>query len=455
MLILDCTYKTNAYEMPFLDIVGISTTGTTFFAGLCFMDAEEIEDYVWALVRLKLLYQRLRIAYPGVLVTDREPAVAAAIQEVFPEPETVQMVCQWHVNKNIVEKCKKKDAFDDENAWKAFFNEWFPIINAKSEAEYHQAIEHMQIAYGSSHPAQVTYLEGILQDHSHQLVAYKVDVVLHLGMKVTSRGEMSHGKLKRNLRVSNGDVKTVVDKITLMLKAQVHEQQVAIEREKIYKPIEINKHVMFREVLGKVSVYALKKVLVQWKELIKAEGPLNACTGVYTTTLGLPCKHLLQHYRFRHEALSTADFHRHWHLYRDQPDVVHPPINPLLLVEPPRLKQRRQYAARTRIAPKHSTQRGLSNFEHVEAEFDMVIRPNPSFADAPTTPTSPFKGPRGRALAGHKGAETRKRNMAAKAAEQTAIMAAKDLEIAALRALTVTGPSPASGSADRREVLNF
>ena len=121
----------------------------------------------------------------------------------------------------------------------------------------------MQMAYASSHPEEVTYLEGILQDHAHQLIAYKVDMVLHLGMKVTSRGEMSHSKLKRNLRMSNSDVKAVVDKITLMLKAQVHEQHVAIEKEKIYKPIAVNKHVIFRGVLGKVSVYALKKVLEQ------------------------------------------------------------------------------------------------------------------------------------------------------------------------------------------------
>ena len=91
----------------------------------------------------------------------------------------------------------------------------------------------------------------------------------------------------------------------------------------------------------------------------------------------------------------------------------------------------------------------------MEAEFDLVIRLNPSSANIPTTTTSPFKSLRGRALAAQKGAETRKRNKEAKAAEQTVMMAAKDLEIVALRALAVTDPSPASGAVERQEVLHF
>ena len=37
VLIMDCTYKTNRYRLPLLEIVGVTSTNLTFFCGICIL----------------------------------------------------------------------------------------------------------------------------------------------------------------------------------------------------------------------------------------------------------------------------------------------------------------------------------------------------------------------------------------------------------------------------------
>ena len=42
---IDCTYKTNRYGLPLLDIVGFAATGSTFHLGFAFMRDEKDDLY--------------------------------------------------------------------------------------------------------------------------------------------------------------------------------------------------------------------------------------------------------------------------------------------------------------------------------------------------------------------------------------------------------------------------
>jgi hypothetical protein len=42
VLFLDCTYKTNKYNMPLLHIAGVSVNNKTFYAAFCFLDEENL-----------------------------------------------------------------------------------------------------------------------------------------------------------------------------------------------------------------------------------------------------------------------------------------------------------------------------------------------------------------------------------------------------------------------------
>ena len=45
VLLLDCTYKTNKYSMPLLDIIGVNTTRRSFYIAFAFLSGETEEDY--------------------------------------------------------------------------------------------------------------------------------------------------------------------------------------------------------------------------------------------------------------------------------------------------------------------------------------------------------------------------------------------------------------------------
>jgi hypothetical protein len=52
-LLLDCTYKTNRFNMPLLNICGVTGNNKTPQFALCFLSSEKEEDYQWALQQFK------------------------------------------------------------------------------------------------------------------------------------------------------------------------------------------------------------------------------------------------------------------------------------------------------------------------------------------------------------------------------------------------------------------
>ena len=45
ILLLDCTYKTNKFDMPLLDILGVDNHNHGFSISVCFLDSEVKDNY--------------------------------------------------------------------------------------------------------------------------------------------------------------------------------------------------------------------------------------------------------------------------------------------------------------------------------------------------------------------------------------------------------------------------
>ncbi|XP_076937279.1 protein FAR1-RELATED SEQUENCE 5-like [Bidens hawaiensis] len=103
VLIIDATYKTNSYNMPFVQIVGVTSTNKTFSIAFAFMQNEKIESYTWVLNCLKLTLDKCM--HPRVILTDRELALVNACKEVF--PNATQLLCRWHISRNIFKNCRQ------------------------------------------------------------------------------------------------------------------------------------------------------------------------------------------------------------------------------------------------------------------------------------------------------------------------------------------------------------
>ena len=69
VLIMNCTYMTNHYRMPLLEIVGVTFIDMTFYVCFAYLHAERVENYVWALGVLRSIISDGILA--GVIATDK------------------------------------------------------------------------------------------------------------------------------------------------------------------------------------------------------------------------------------------------------------------------------------------------------------------------------------------------------------------------------------------------
>ncbi|KAM4066060.1 MULE transposase [Hirsutella rhossiliensis] len=106
VLVLDCTYKTNRFNMPLLNICAATRDNKTFSIASIFLNGETESHYYWAISLLLVLCEKESIPFPRVTVTDRDTALLKALDS-FRELQNSTNLCTWHINQNVVAKCKQ------------------------------------------------------------------------------------------------------------------------------------------------------------------------------------------------------------------------------------------------------------------------------------------------------------------------------------------------------------
>lgn len=365
LLILDCTYKTNKYKMPLLDIVGVDACQRSFCIAFAFLSGEDEGDYVWALDRLRSMYELCGARLPAVILTDRCLACMNAVSRCF--PDAASLLCLWHANKAVLRYCMSsftRDAEDTDKAqqWKEFYQSWHELVGSKDEEAFEERLQRLKDRYTPDHVREVGYIiETWLDLYKEKLVKVWVDRHLHFGNVVTSRGEGIHEMIKIYLNTSQLDLFEAWRSIKLAVLNQLSELQANQAKQQIRTPIELS-GILYSNIRGWVSHEALRKVEEQRKRLSKDELP--ACTGVFTATLGLPCAHVLEPLVHQDQPLQLRHFHTHWHLQREG--------TPQLILEP-----RPQFDTITTKSklPVTSTRREPSAFEAVEATLKTRALP--------------------------------------------------------------------------------
>lgn len=201
--LLDCTYKTNKFKMPLLNVVGFTGLNTTFYVAFAFLRGEKEEDYNWALQKLRLHMP----AVPRVIITDCELALINTIDRIFPEAKN--LLCQWHIQKNILGKCKRyfsaesddaNSTLATEDSWTEFQRTWSTVVRTQSAAEFDTAWQNMKATYRRRIFA-IQYIETIWLPLKERFACPWADQHRHYGTIVTSRVESAHATIKRYLEV--------------------------------------------------------------------------------------------------------------------------------------------------------------------------------------------------------------------------------------------------------------
>ncbi|CAJ0915755.1 12814_t:CDS:2, partial [Entrophospora sp. SA101] len=244
------------------------------------------------------------MSHPKVIVTDRELALMNAIGRIFPEEDWTEFIELWKaVTASITEQ-------DFTTKWKEF------------------------------------------------LECYAT----------TSRVEGAHATLKKYLQSSRGDLESVHRKIILEVESQAKEIRAMISSERL-KVQHVYRIALFEPLLSRVSVFALKKIRDEWIKASNAtlESPLNPCSGILSSTMGLPCSHLISERIANGQTLQQTDIHEHWWIKA----AAHTQLEELSSAPPdvlgnPEVSRPRGRPVGARNQSEGSMQRDPSAFELVE-----------------------------------------------------------------------------------------
>ncbi len=220
------------------------------------------------------------------------------------------LLCTWHINNNVLINCKK--SFFTKEAWETFFNEWKSMKYAQFESEYLRLWNEFSDRYNSSHDECVKYLyDTYLRNYRRRFVKCYTNQVLHFDTTMTSRDENAHAVLKRQLRSSIDDLKTVIDDINLLLINEQHNYLIDINEARLRYSIELRKSI-FNQLTSFVTSIALWKILSQYKKLTERFTVISACIKIFTIITRLSCSHKIQQRLYKEESLLIENVHSHW-----------------------------------------------------------------------------------------------------------------------------------------------
>ena len=106
---INCTYKTNRYNLPLCHITGRTSTGKTFDIGYYFINFEREVVYNMVISHLTQIFtDYVSGKQPTVLMTDKETALKNALHKLEFFGGIPQIICQWHVKMNVLTHVQAK-----------------------------------------------------------------------------------------------------------------------------------------------------------------------------------------------------------------------------------------------------------------------------------------------------------------------------------------------------------
>lgn len=304
VLVLDCTYKTNRYNLPLLHIVGRSPLGKTYQACFAFINDETELSYVWALERLKEYYPP--DSGPEVLVTDAEQSLGNAIKRVFPRAK--HLLCTWHIYRCVHRKLKSLGYSPELH--KSLFEAWKKCMHALTVSDFNQLFKDVE----DKHPncsEFVNYLtetwlsvkKKFIPAYTHRYECY--------GIRTTSISEAAHGFIKDHIRNRFRELRFTFDAI-----AQFCKKEMEKFRHDVYvdscKRLDIGKEKLFQKLNGEISskcLNLLKKeyTLARFRMLRSSanvpptmdmardsNSGATPCNCLVKIDNGIPCSHIIE-----------------------------------------------------------------------------------------------------------------------------------------------------------------
>ena len=123
------------YNLPFLEIVGFTSTWKNYTLVGAFLSHETTEDYTWAIRQLVKLCVNAQKT-PKCMVTDREKALIKPLDALFTSSK--HLLCRFQNLKNI--EGKAKNVIKNVAIAKYFSNDYRSLFKTTSEKRYNEEL---------------------------------------------------------------------------------------------------------------------------------------------------------------------------------------------------------------------------------------------------------------------------------------------------------------------------
>ena len=315
----------------------------------------------------------MRSPQPRVFLSDHEDALKSAVSQLL--PDVPQLLCVWHINKNVLTKAQRewrdadgktkeeKEAIANQRS--EFMGRWAQIVYSKTEAEFESKWKALQTDY-KDQDALCKYLDKNQYPVRHQWARPWTSQHRHYNTTSTSPIEGSHKVLKDYLMTSAGDLLRVVERIGHMVENQYH-----LYRNAIASARNTIKHTHRLEKMPFLPIGIHHDITPPAIELVRKQDEIRQkyrrerrflpCTGSFERINDLPCYHTLQSMENVRSSLRMSHFDDdHWRYQRREGhSILPPPPRPYQFVLDP-------LTVRSRGAPRKSeasTRRDPSAFE--------------------------------------------------------------------------------------------
>ncbi|KAK9067756.1 hypothetical protein SSX86_011867 [Deinandra increscens subsp. villosa] len=294
VLMIDATYKTNMYKLPFVQMIGVTSTGNSFLIASAFITYEREDNYTWVLERLKEILEGCYM--PRVILTDKDLALVNACGKVFPDAS--RQLCRWHIQENIFTNCRQKFSNRGVYTWDNFTRDWSYLCESSNEQLYQMNRNNIYKGLVKiNRPDVLEYLDKnwLTDRFKVMFISAWTNKARNFGQHTTSRVESEHAALKLYLKTTNASLQQLVKHVHGVVDSQTGELRAALATSKI-KVMRHHRNRMFDYLRGRVSHKCLDLLDRERDRMGKFREMNVTCGCQLFTGSGLPCACRLERY---------------------------------------------------------------------------------------------------------------------------------------------------------------
>lgn len=314
---VDCTYKTNLYGLPLLEIAGLASTGQSFTSAVAVILNEDDQWYDKAIETWMTFMGLGGNVVPASFATDDDIHLRKALAKWF--PDSALLLCIYHVRENIL---KHKGQLSNEEA-QVYLADWASVSDAWTTKALQAALDALNSKYDYRQAPAYHDIHLYALERTDRDAAYFIPCFTNrhhtLGVRASSRVEGKHAALKRQLSTSKGNLLYLLS----MTRTQIEHEWTEITLQMATEMTDNGGRFprLQQVIAGHVSLKAMRLIQQQYR-LFRAredteqgaEGEAQRCTGGWRRSMGLPCWHELKALVQEGDVLDVPMIHEHWRL---------------------------------------------------------------------------------------------------------------------------------------------